>query len=97
MKKFFKKEKNFKKEEESLWLNVNLYWKLAVIFMFLGAFCSFFFGYYLFTQINKEPVMSSSNPINQIKTVKKEAINKELQYFSEREKKSAGIINSPSI
>jgi len=94
--KFFKKEKNFTKEEDSLWLHINLYWGLAVLFMFLGVIFAFWFGYNLFTKINKESITLPINTSSQIETISKEVINKELQYFSKREKKSAEIINSPS-
>ena len=52
---FFKKERKFKKEEENWWLNMDIYWKLAVLLMFLGTVLAFFFGYRLFIEINKEP------------------------------------------
>jgi hypothetical protein len=95
--KFFKKENNFKKEKESLWWNINLYWELAVCFMFVVVFLAFFFGYYLFMGINKEPIiMSSSGTSNQIQIIKKERIEKALQYFSLREQKSKQILNSPA-
>ena len=96
MKNFFKKEKNFKKEEENLWSHLNLFWTLAVLLMLAGAILSFYFGYYLFTKINTESATSSDRANSQIQTVKKEAIDKELEYFSGREKKSAEIINSPA-
>ena len=94
--KFFKKEKNFTKEEDSLWLHVNLYWGLAVLFVFAGSVFASWFGYHLFTKINEEPITPPENASSQIETVKKETIDKELQYFREREKKSAEIINFPS-
>jgi hypothetical protein len=94
--KFFKKEKNFKKEKESFWLNVNLYWRFAVCFMFVVFLLSFLFGYYLFRQINQEPVLSSSDASPQIGTVNKEKMKKVLEYFSLREQKSIQILNSPS-
>lgn len=95
MRKFFNKEKNFRKEEESLWLDLNLHWRVAVAIMFLGSFFAFWFGYYLFTETNKEQAVSKveGTPTD---TVKKEAIQKELEYFSAREKRSSEILNSPS-
>jgi hypothetical protein len=95
--KFFKKENNFKKEKESLWWNINLYWKLTVSIMFAIFFLAFFFGYYLFMRINKEhSIISVSGTSNQAGTVKKERIDKALQYFSLREQKSKQILNSPA-
>ncbi len=94
--KFFKKEKNFKKEKESLWLNINFYWKLAVCFMFLIFLLSFVFGYRLFMRINKESAFSMNGGGNKIETVEKEKIEKILEYFSLRETKSNQILNSPA-
>ncbi|MEI8175116.1 MAG: hypothetical protein WCG28_04160 [bacterium] len=94
--KFFKKEKSFKKEKESLWLNINFYWKLAVLFMFLVIIISFAFGYYFFMQMSKESVALPVISSGQTDTVKKERIDKVLEYFSTRETKSAVILNSPA-
>lgn len=94
--KFFKKEKNFTKEQESLWLNINLYWKLAVFVIFVVLLLSFFFGYYFFMQINKEPILLIEGDNSQIETVKKERINKVLEYFDLRKQKSNQILNSPA-
>lgn len=94
--KFFKKEKKFEKEKESLWLNINFYWKLAVNFMFVFFLLSFFFGYYLFRQINREPVLLESSVSPQAETIKKERIDKALKYFFLRAEKSNQILNFPA-
>lgn len=94
--KFFKKEKNFKKDKESLWLNINLCWKLAVGFMFLVLLLSFLFGYYLFRQISQEPLASSKDTSSKVETASKERINRVLKYFSAREQKSNKILNYPA-
>ncbi len=92
--KFFKKEKKFKKGNSEF--NVKPFWKLAVLFMFIVALLSFFFGYYLFVQINKEPVPITSSGGNQAEVIKKDRIDKVLEYFSKREEKSIQILNSPA-
>ena len=92
--KFFKKEKSFKKE--SLGLNLNFYWKLAVYFIFLVILFSFFFGYYFFKQINEEPVWEADGDNSQVETIRKEKIEKVLEYFSLRKQKSNQILNSPA-
>ena len=94
--KLFKKEKNFQNKKESFWLDINLYWKFAVCFIFLVAVGAYFFGYYLFVKINEESDFGVTADKGQTQTVKKERIDKVLQYFSEREKKSAEILNSPA-
>ena len=92
--KFFKKEKNFKKKNSGL--SPNFYWKLAVCIMFAMTLVSSFFGYYLFRQINEEPILSVNGISGQVETVKKERIEKVLEYFSLRKQQSNQIINSPS-
>ena len=92
--KFFKKDNNFKKGKESFWLNINLYWKVSAGFILIVIFLSVFFGYYLFRQINKESILSISSGSGQVETVKKERIDKVLEYFSLKEQKSNQILNS---
>ncbi len=94
--KFFKKEKSFKKDKENLWLNIDIYWAIALYLMFVVFFISLFFGYNLYTQINKEPILSEDIDASGIKTIKKERIDKLLEYFSKRDIKSQQIINSPA-
>ena len=47
-------------------------------------------------QIDKDLVVPTGEIKGQITIVKKESIEKVLEYFSEREKKSNQILNSPS-
>ena len=93
---FFKKERNFKKEKENLRADMNFYWKLAVCLMLVIIILFAVFGYYLFVRINKESAVSFSSAGNQITTVKKERIEKVLEYFSLRKQKSIEILNSPA-
>ncbi len=88
--------KFFKKHKENILRNVALFWKLAVCLMFLGAVFSAVFGYYLFVKINKGVVLRGDAPGAQIETVKKERIEKALEYFSERTDKSIEILNAPA-
>lgn len=92
--KFFKKEKNFKKEDFKL--NPNIFWKSSVFMVFLVIIFSAFFGYFLFLQISKETALGVNSPGSQIETIKKERIDKVLEYFSARKQKSNKILNSPS-
>lgn len=94
--KLFKIKKNFAKRRGGLWTNINFYWKLAVTFMFIVFAVSFFFGYRLFLIHSADADLSSEGGNGQIKTIKKERIDKVLQYFSDKEKKSNEILNSPS-
>ena len=90
--KFFKKQKSFKKHASGL--KPSFFWKLIVYLAFILIIGSFVFGYYLFTQINKEsvlPEVSSSRGI-----IKKEQLKKVLDYFEARKIKSVEILNSPS-
>jgi len=91
--KFLKKEKSFKKENMSL--DLTLYWELAVSFVLAATIILLIFGYYLFLRINKEQVLPPGASSGQVETVKKENIQKALDYFSKREQKSNEILNSP--
>jgi len=55
---------------------------------------SYFFGYFLFTQTNKEPVFQMSGASSQVETVDKDRIDKVLEDFSTRQQKSNQILNS---
>ena len=92
--KFFKlkKEKNFKKKSSEI--RPYFYWSL-IFYMGLGlTLLAFAFGFYFFRQINKEYV--SANSTKGQETVKRERIQKVLEYFSLREEKSQKILNSPA-
>ena len=92
--KLFKKENNFKKKDFEL--NPNLYWKIVLFLALAAIFFSFSFGYYLFMKINNEDSSLSAGDIKQAPLLTRASLEKALNYFSEREKKSAEIINSPS-
>ena len=62
-------------------------------FVLILASCAF--GLYLFMKISNESVAPVIN-VGKQDTIKKERLNKVLEYFSEREKKSIEILNSPS-
>ena len=92
--KLFKKEKKFKKKDFTF--NAYFYWKLAIVSAFFLVILSFCFGYYVFTKINKEPDLSTQSGNGQIPTINKNRILEVFRVFSEREKKSAEILNSPA-
>lgn len=91
--KLFKIKNNFKKK--NLELNPYLYWKLIVLSAIVLTTVSFIFGYYTFMQTQDDSAASIENAIHK-KPIEKERIEKVLDYFLLREKKSAQIINSPS-
>lgn len=90
----FKKENSFKKKDFTF--NQIFYWKLAVTLIFFSIIFSFFFGYCFFRRINQETVLPLTNAGQQLPIVNKNRIEKVLNYFSEREKKSNEILNFPS-
>ncbi|OGI71358.1 hypothetical protein A3B84_00645 [Candidatus Nomurabacteria bacterium RIFCSPHIGHO2_02_FULL_35_13] len=91
--KFLKKKKNFTKGD--LNTKPDLYWRYILYMTFTLIFASFAFGLYLFIKINKESNLPVINTDEQ-KTIKKERIDKVLEYFEERKNKSIEILNSPS-
>src|SRR5579862_3911214 len=92
--KFFKKEKIFAKEKTSL--NVSLYWKLAVFFVFLATLGAVAFGFYLFMQVNQDFTLEAGSTSGQVDTVKKDRIDHVLDFFTARAKKSDEIIAAPA-
>jgi len=93
---FLKKEKSFKKYKDSVWSDVNLYWQIALYIILTVLLASLFFGYRIYLSINKEPVFSDAVNNSKIDKIKKDRIEKTLEYFQEREVKSKEIINSPA-
>ena len=90
--KFSKPKKSFKKH--GLLFAPEFYWEIIIYSVFTLAIASFIFGYYFFTQINKETVPTEDTP-NRKGIIKTEKLEKALEYFSERQKKSFEILNSP--
>ena len=89
-----KTKKNFKKG--GFHTNPNVSWEVLLFIALILILLSFVFGFYLFRQINKEFILSDSENNSQTKVIKKERIQKVLEYFSERQKKSAEMLNSPA-
>ena len=94
--KFSKKEKKFKKEKINFYSNMNFYWRFAVIFLFLVIILVSFLGYSLFMKVNKEYILPLASIDKQVEKVKKEQVEKVLDYFSTKEQKSTEILNSPA-
>ncbi|MFA5792070.1 MAG: hypothetical protein WC884_03480 [Candidatus Paceibacterota bacterium] len=90
----FKIKKKFKKG--GFHINPNIGWKFILFLVFFMIIISIIFGFYLFYKTNEEFVIPSTGIKVQDKIVKKERLEKVLEYFFEREKKSAVILNSPS-
>lgn len=90
---FLKKKKKFKKG--GLRIRPDIFWRYVLGMTIILVFLSCALGLYLFLKINKEPI-SSAISIDQKQTIRKERLKKVLDYFSEREKKSMEILNSPS-
>jgi hypothetical protein len=92
--KFFKLKKNFKKKDYQI--NSNIYWKIILNTVFILIIISFIYGFSVFMKVNKEYIPFNVNTNEQIEKDRKTRIDKVLEYFSEREKKSEIILNSPS-
>lgn len=92
--KIFKIKKNFRKG--GLHTNPDVYWNILQGMALLVVVWSTFFGFSLFSKINKEFTLLRGDVGNQAGTTSKERIDKVLEYFSDRKNKSDGILNSPS-
>lgn len=91
--KFLKMKKKFKKGGSGI--KPDLYWKYILMITFFLILCSFVFGFYLFLKTDKNFDVLTTSVDNQ-EIVRKKKLNESLEYFSEREKKSKEILNSPS-
>lgn len=92
--KFFKKEKNFKKE--SSWLDINIYWRGAIGFVLFSTTLAVIFGYLFFKDNNQDIPNSGNVTGGHVETVSKERINAILNIFSDKQQVSDKIISSPA-
>lgn len=92
--KFFKIKKNFRKKVSQI--NPTPYWNFILYTTLVLIITSFVFGYFLFMKTNQEPPIGGGDFGGQLGIVKKEKLDKVLEYFSERKQKSSEILNSPS-
>lgn len=91
---FLKKEKKFDKKDFTF--NADFYWKIILLCATVIILLSFVFSYRFFMQINKEYVLPVVNDNQEFLKISKDRIEKTLNYFSEKEKKSTEILNSPA-
>ncbi|MEI6581050.1 MAG: hypothetical protein WCO07_02660 [bacterium] len=91
---FLKPKKNFTKKEYQV--NFDIYWKVIIFVFFIIIISSFFYGFSFFVEINKDFVSSNITTNVQVEQNRKVRLDKILEYFKEREKKSEKIINSSS-
>ncbi len=93
--KLFKKTNKF---SHSSWtkLHPGLHWRIALYGFFTLVVASFAFGFYLFIKEDKAiNSLSFDDTKAAVDTVSRDRIQKVLNLFSEREKKSAEIISNP--
>ena len=87
----FKKERVFKKG--GFHTNPDISWEIVLYISFALMAASFVFGFFLFKEIDKEFIPGNTM---RTKILDKEKVDATLDYFAEREKRSSGIVNSPS-
>ena len=88
----FKKEKKLTKDNTNV--NVNFYWKLLLYAFLLFLVSSVAFGFYVFSNTNKEPVLSDTIISKQNDKVKQSRVDNVFNYFTEKTKKTDDILNS---
>ncbi len=88
---FLKKGTSFKKKR--LAPDPYFYWKIIVTALFVLTIFSFGFGYVMFTE-TKDDIITTDKYITKKQPIEKEKIQKVIEYFSIRDKKSQEIINS---
>lgn len=90
----FKPKKKFRKG--GFHTNPNIGWEIILFIGLVLIIVALVFGIYFFAQVSKENTEAASGGSSQIKIVKKDRINKAIEYFSARREKSAEILNSPA-
>ena len=93
--KLFKKQNNFKKKD--FVFHLNFYWRIIILCAIVMVFSSFLFGYRFFVKINQRPVSQFTNKESMADALNQNNILKALNYFSEKERRSNEILNSPSM
>jgi hypothetical protein len=93
--KFFKKGKVFKKK--SFKLSPGIYWKIILSLFFILIITAAFFGYFIFSQINKDLMFSTDNSGRNGEKGKVEKVKDALDLFSKRAEKSNVILNAPVL
>jgi len=94
IKKYFKKEKKFKKD--FLTVNPDAYWKSVLLLFTVMILVFLVFGYYLVRKVNNSKNNEPNTSTLRSKTINQEKLNQAIEYFSKREKVSETITNYPS-
>jgi hypothetical protein len=92
--KIFQKQKNFKKN--GFVPNPTFYWNLILVLAFVIILVTIVWGFIFFQQISTDSGVFLDDVHKKVEVVDSSRIKKTLEYFQEREKESAKIINSPS-
>lgn len=90
--KFLQKKKKFKKGGSGI--KPDFYWRFLIYISFILISASCIFAVFLFKKVNMNSVLNDLN-LKEQETIKKERIDKVLEYFEERRNKSIEILNFP--
>lgn len=91
---FLKFKKGFIKESFSV--NPNTYFRFVIFIALAIVLAGFGFGFYVFKEFDKGPALNIDKFGGNVELSKKERLEKVLEYFAERERKSIEIINNPA-
>lgn len=91
--KFLQKKKKFKKGGSGI--KPDFYWRYIIYMSFILISASCIFAVFLFKKVNQNSILNDLD-LKEQETIKKERLDKVLEYFSKREQKSIEILNSPS-
>lgn len=93
IKKLFKIQKKFRKG--GFHANPNVGWEVIALLALLLILGIFIFGFFLFRWVNLEFIAPSTSG-GRTPMVDEDRINRALDYFAEREKKSVEILSAPA-
>ena len=89
-----KSKKNYKKG--SLVINPQFFWNVVLGVILMMVVTAFVYGFLLFRKVNKEFISSDVEINLQAGILKRDRLNKALEYFKTRELKSNEIKSSPA-
>jgi hypothetical protein len=87
-------KKDFTKKDYQI--NPDIYWKILLSMSFVIMVTSFFYGSFVFSEMNKDTAIIGVNTNDKTIEERKIRIDKILGYFTEKEKKSESILESTS-
>ncbi|MFA5934141.1 MAG: hypothetical protein WC795_02900 [Candidatus Paceibacterota bacterium] len=94
---FFKQQNSFfVKKDELSFVQQEKHWRLIIIYMFVGGISVGIFSAYLFWEINNDGIFQAdTSTTSYTEPINRDKLNNVLDYFDQKNKKSAAILANP--